>query len=612
MRDFGVDVFKDCAEARRVCFFSQDAQGMINFALAYLKAGLVSDEFCLCLISRPLNKGRFTRALQSDSAFFDAYLVKKQLEIIEYSVWRHDIMPFSPDRFMSFFVRKESEATKAGFKGLRLFRSLDRFACQDNKVFMEDAARWQEMAQNHRMVFADVYPLKLFSSDEITRIISCYPCASRQSDHLQERVKSECFSALVAEREDFKKEMDFVLDVTKTGLDIIDSDFNIHYINPSWAKVYGDYKGKKCYEYFMGNSAVCHGCGLKKAFETKQPVVTREVLAREGNRLVEVTSIPFQDENGKWLVAEVNLDITERLTIEKKLEENRAYSELIFNLVPSAIFTIDLENRIVKWNKKAQDLTGYSAQEAIGQKCFLFAESPCNEKCGVYADDVAKPILNKECSVRRKDGKIRIISKNADLLRDKDGCVIGAIESFEDITERKRMEEELKRVADEWNKTFNAISDAIFMINKDAFIVKFNKAFSDMTRMRREEIVGREYSALLSVDRHLWPFCLAQTPEAKKTPLVIEADRTVIGAPLLVSISSIFDERDQFAGAIHVIRDISMLKQAQDELKDRLRELEIFQEAAVDREIKMVELKQKVKDLKKKLEDKPDSGLTES
>ncbi len=107
-----------------------------------------------------------------------------------------------------------------------------------------------------------------------------------------------------------KQQMEFILAATKTGLDIIDSEFNIRFIDPEWAKVYGDPAGKKCYEYFMGRSQICPSCGIIKALKTKKPVVAEQVLVKENNRPIQVTSIPFQNEKGEWLVAEINVDIT--------------------------------------------------------------------------------------------------------------------------------------------------------------------------------------------------------------------------------------------------------------------------------------------------------------
>ncbi|MFH1394635.1 MAG: ATP-binding protein [Candidatus Omnitrophota bacterium] len=116
------------------------------------------------------------------------------------------------------------------------------------------------------------------------------------------------------------KRIEYILGATKTGLDVIDADYNVIYVDSEWRKIYGDPKGKKCYEYFMGRNVPCEVCGIKKALETKQIVVTEEKLPREGNRLVQVTTIPFQDEKGEWLVAEINMDITERQRAEQEVK----------------------------------------------------------------------------------------------------------------------------------------------------------------------------------------------------------------------------------------------------------------------------------------------------
>jgi len=126
-----------------------------------------------------------------------------------------------------------------------------------------------------------------------------------------------------------KQQMEFILGATKTGLDIIDSDFNVRYIDPEWGKIYGDPTGRKCYEYFMGLSEMCPGCGIPKALETKSITVTEEVLVKEGNRPVQVTTIPFQSEEGQWLIAEVNVDITERKRAEEQIRTSLREKEVL-------------------------------------------------------------------------------------------------------------------------------------------------------------------------------------------------------------------------------------------------------------------------------------------
>ncbi len=126
-------------------------------------------------------------------------------------------------------------------------------------------------------------------------------------------------SAAEAEARTLRQRMEFILAATKTGMDIIDENHFVRYVDPGWGASYGDFTGRKCHEYFHGRRAPCDGCGLVKALETKETVVYETQLTREGDRPVQVTTFPFQDESGKWMVAQVCVDVSERKRMEREL-----------------------------------------------------------------------------------------------------------------------------------------------------------------------------------------------------------------------------------------------------------------------------------------------------
>ena len=140
-------------------------------------------------------------------------------------------------------------------------------------------------------------------------------------------------------------------------------------------------------------------------------------------------------------------DLTKRKKNEQALLEAKERMEQIYRMVPSAIFTVNTNKTITSFNKKAEEITGYSLEEVIGKKCSVFAMNTCTKKCGLFAHDVTKPIMAKECIIRRKDREERVLSKNVDVLRDVQGNIIGGVESFEDITDRKKTEEVLNYMA---------------------------------------------------------------------------------------------------------------------------------------------------------------------
>ncbi len=189
------------------------------------------------------------------------------------------------------------------------------------------------------------------------------------------------------EIKNLNRRIEFILGATKTGLDIIDSNYNVRYIDSEWAKVYGDYTGKKCYEYFMGTSKVCQECGVTKALQIKETVITEEVLPREGNRPVQVITMPFQDEKGDWLVAEVNVDISERKRIEDelkkyqedlegKLRENslelvnsEARYRRLFETAKDGILLLEGETgRIIDVNPFLVEMLGYPQEDFLGKQ----------------------------------------------------------------------------------------------------------------------------------------------------------------------------------------------------------------------------------------------------
>ncbi|MFQ3548412.1 MAG: PAS domain S-box protein, partial [Armatimonadota bacterium] len=174
-----------------------------------------------------------------------------------------------------------------------------------------------------------------------------------------------------------RKRLEFILGITKTGINITDSEYNLRYVDPEWQKIYGDYKGKKCYEYFMDQKQPCEGCGVPNALITKQALVTEEILPKENNRIVEVHTIPFENEDGEWLVAEFNIDITERKQLENAIRESEEKHRLLIEHAVSAfavqeiIFDEDgnpIDFILHSVNKAFETHTGLKAEDVIGRK----------------------------------------------------------------------------------------------------------------------------------------------------------------------------------------------------------------------------------------------------
>ena len=121
--------------------------------------------------------------------------------------------------------------------------------------------------------------------------------------------------------------------------------------------------------------------------------------------------------------------------------------EQALSTIPSGLFVVDTEMQIVYWNPAAEQITGYSAEEAIGQPCSFMQGVPCADKCGLYNTDIPKPIIGGKCTIVTKSGETIHLLKNMEYLRGTDGEIIGGIESFNDVSQQFALEESLREQA---------------------------------------------------------------------------------------------------------------------------------------------------------------------
>lgn len=116
-------------------------------------------------------------------------------------------------------------------------------------------------------------------------------------------------------------------------------------------------------------------------------------------------------------------------------------TETILESISDGVFTIDRSWRITSFNKAAERITGLSREDAIGLRCSeVFKSNMCEGKCPL-AETFAtgKPIINQNGYIVNLAGKRAPVSVSTALLKNKEGEIIGGVETFRDLSEIEQL-----------------------------------------------------------------------------------------------------------------------------------------------------------------------------
>ncbi|KCZ71710.1 PAS domain S-box [Candidatus Methanoperedens nitroreducens] len=244
-----------------------------------------------------------------------------------------------------------------------------------------------------------------------------------------------------------------VFDNIPLGIAYLDSDFKFIKVNKFVYDLTGlneeDLIGKTCYETVgeyiddptkEGLEKICSFCKKDECFKTRRPTVIERPL---GNSIIRVTAVPEQDQNGNIShFMEIIEDITEHKRAEEQIHEQAS----LLNKAHDAIGVRDLEHRITYWNKGAQRMYGWTAEEVTGKK----ADELLYKEESLILIEAKKRVIEEgewigELEQVTKNGKKIIVESRWTMVHDSDGRPKSILIVNTDITEKKKIEAQFFR-----------------------------------------------------------------------------------------------------------------------------------------------------------------------
>ncbi len=285
---------------------------------------------------------------------------------------------------------------------------------------------------------------------------------------------------------------------------------------------------------------------------------------------IDVAMFPITDEAGKLVnVVCQYVDITELKQVEKTLyETNARHSGMIENIgdviaiVEADGMTIYQSPNIEKWfGWKPEDLIGTNGWDKMHPEDIDRIQKEFSE---MLKKETASIV---EYRFKCKDGNYKWIELTA-VNRINNPAINGILLNYHDITERKQIEEALKKSEIKYRGLYNSIRDAILVANTDRKIIECNQAFSDLFEYSLSEIKNKETIAVYENEEQFIELGQAlKSHSGNANPFLYTVNykkKSGVVFPGETSIYYLNDDIGNIIGFIGLIRDITERKQAEE------------------------------------------------
>ena len=400
------------------------------------------------------------------------------------------------------------------------------------------------------------------------------------------------------------------------------------YVNPAHKKTLGfdkkDLVGKPFFDFV-------HPEDQKRVFSLLRKYLIKKelVLSPGGKTLSEKIELRVKDKKGRWHVLEstvnvakakkeilaISRDVTEqRKKHEETGELNRFFGQIIDNAnIWLSVF--DQKGKVFIWNKAAEEISGFSRIEAIGDAKIWRLIYPDRgyrnkvfKKMGL-GDVKAGCIKNLETVVKCKNDEMKTISWNIGRLVDEKNRTVNIVAAGRDVTENKKMKDALSESERKYRTLTETSPDGIFTLDQHGRLTYVNPAMEEMFAMSSKELVNTSFFDYLTEEsaRRLKELFSRLVNNVRFTSEKIglrALDKNKNVFPVEISASPII-VNEESKGLVCIARDVTDFINTQNELKKRIIALERYKQATINRELRIIELKQEVNEVLMRYGEKP-------
>jgi PAS domain S-box-containing protein len=314
--------------------------------------------------------------------------------------------------------------------------------------------------------------------------------------------------------------------------------------------------GEAAHRDAVGHAVKYAGAGEdhhRLIMQTGKPIELVEEYATAAGRkqFVQSLKIPVLDLAGQIIGTQgILLDITELKQAEMALLDSEQRYRQLFDLASDAVILVDSEtHRYMDVNQATQRLYGYSREEFLQMTPEDVSTEPDKTHDHIAAGDAHVPFRWH----RKKNGERFAVEITANQIIHRGRRT--ALVTLRDITARLQAEEEIKRTAQEWQNTFDATKDAIWILDLNNRILRTNKTAEKFFKRPCSEMTGKPCWEIAHGTTEPIPNCPYVRSRKSGQRETMELQQN--GRWFEDTVDPIFDAAGQYAGAVHIVSDIT-------------------------------------------------------
>ena len=231
---------------------------------------------------------------------------------------------------------------------------------------------------------------------------------------------------------------------------------------------------------------------LREGKVTNYELTARGKTGRE--TVVSYNAVTFNDAASKLQgVFAGARDITEQKKLEQQLRDQQAYNRGLIESSVDGLITVDPAGTISDVNDRMCQMTGYTRTELIGAPFADYFTEPERARAGVQQTFDRGVVTEYALTLISRSRRQLQVSFNASVFKDPTGNVKGIFASARDITDRVRLEEQLREQQTYLRGLIESSVDGLITVDPEGFITDVNDQMCRMTGYTREELIGSPF-----------------------------------------------------------------------------------------------------------------------